>query len=1013
VVTSATYSQKQSSLLLLVACLALLTSCQQADRDSGTQQPATATMAPGAAVLPACEPDGRACLDARTARHCQADGRGYREQHCGKAESCLGGSCVSLRLASHETRLDRLDLLVPRGAGWLNAWASQGPYYARALRRIVEPTSRAFDHELAKGFRPRCRPTGMVSVHRRRYGKRKAGTRYHLLLGYAVVGRTQQAILKLGAQGHVRVWLGDELVADVDRTGSSSPLPDEVLRPITLSPGATPIAVAVGQKRGDPTGYWLRIHDRAGRVPPDLRWALAHGLSGACDLATLSRGKLHPAAVQDGFTVQAELGLLGLAPERARGLDYRITLGRGKRKEVLSRGRVGLDALLSNAPVPSTNVRLTKRRNTTLSLELSAAPGGLTDANAVTAVRRPLRYQPKRHARIVALANLAASLPDSIDADSRDSFQHAIDTLMGALATGHTDHSWLRKRTRRLEGLAESLSAGTDPYLKATGVLYRAYRSKLDGRLQPYVIYVPPSHARNKRRYPLIVVSHGLGQKPALALRTVFGMGPEEDEDRSWATRHLPPLPDLGAIVVAPWGYDGAGWRQLGEHDVLEVIARTQRHYRVDAARVSLTGYSLGGTVAFVVPLHYPDRFAAAAPLCGYPNLTTYESVRKRPKRPWEEQMLAKRFIGNYAFNGLHLPMNIVHGGQDGPHRSAIMAKRYRKLGYRRIFDLQDELGHNVWDHAYENGRMIAWLRQQRRPQQPDRARLRTGSYRYHRAFWIRLIAMSDQGKGLATIDASYQRSRGALTISTERVDAFAVSLNALGATGKSAPSTLAIDGRETGLSANLTVGRDQELVFVRNSDGFAQKPSVPDRRGRKRPSLSGPLDDVLRRPLLIIWGNRDPSQRETNRMVAEHHASHDHWAGAQLPAMADDQIDESLLRGRSLVLVGNPESNRVTARLAERLGVRFDDNGLLFRDKRHDGQDVGISVIRPHPLDEEHYVVLHAGVGPAGTLASRHLPRMAPDFLVYDSRITVEQGGELLGSRQVLDGGFFSDSWK
>src|SRR5262245_54874929 len=107
-----------------------------------------------------------------------------------------------------------------------------------------------------------------------------------------------------------------------------------------------------------------------------------------------------------------------------------------------------------------------------------------------------------------------------------------------------------------------------------------------------------------------------MGGEPGQALRTVVGSAPELDNMRTrWPARHLPGIADIGAFLVAPWGYGDSGQRHPGEDDVLRVIDEMRERYPIDPRRVSITGYSLGGTVSFTVPLHYPDRFSASAPL--------------------------------------------------------------------------------------------------------------------------------------------------------------------------------------------------------------------------------------------------------------------------------------------------------------------------------------------------------------------------------------------------------------
>jgi hypothetical protein len=419
-----------------------------------------------------------------------------------------------------------------------------------------------------------------------------------------------------------------------------------------------------------------------------------------------------------------------------------------------------------------------------------------------------------------------------------------------------------------------------------------------------------------------------------------------------------------------------------------------------------MTGASLGGTVSFVVPLHYPDVFSAAAPLCGYPNLLNWTSVRSVPHAPWEDVLLKKRYIGSYAENGLHLPLHIVHGGKDVPERSKVIADRYRALGYAHKFDVQDDLDHNVWDYGYEDGRMIAWLKAQKRPERPLRARLVTGEYRYSKAYWVRLIAMRDDA-GLAEIDARYIERDREVRVATRNVAAFALDLAGFAIP---ADAKAIVDGEAIPLPE-----RAGAVFFEAAPEGgaFRRVEQEPSRAGKKRPNVAGPLDDVLRHPLLIVYGTQDPAQTDANRAVAEHYASYDHWAYARFPIKADAETTPDDRTGKSLVLIGNPASNRVTAELIDALPVRFEADAITLRGKRFPGRDVGVSLIYPHPKSEGEYVVLHAGVGERGTLASRHLPQLVPDYLVYDARITAQRGDTLLDKRAVLDGGFFDASWR
>jgi len=203
------------------------------------------------------------------------------------------------------------------------------------------------------------------------------------------------------------------------------------------------------------------------------------------------------------------------------------------------------------------------------------------------------------------------------------------------------------------------------------------------------------------------------------------------------------------------------------------------------------------------------------------------------------------------------------------------------------------------------------------------------------------------------------------------------------------------------------------DMVWLDKQNGaFALVAEKPPRAGLKRAGVSGPLDDIDRHEKLIVYGTQDPAQIEANRLAAEHFATFDTFA-ARFPWKPDVEVTDDEIAKKSLILIGNTRSNRVTAMLEASLPVRFEPAALTFRGARYEGEDVGVSFIYPNPKNSEEYVVLHAGVTAAGTLASRHLPRFSPDFLVYDNRITVERGGHLLDKREVLAGGFFDTSWK
>jgi predicted peptidase len=161
---------------------------------------------------------------------------------------------------------------------------------------------------------------------------------------------------------------------------------------------------------------------------------------------------------------------------------------------------------------------------------------------------------------------------------------------------------------QRLEAAVAMLSKGQNPFAAERGEVERAYMAA-DGSLVPYRVYVPKSYD-GKTLQPLVVLLHGaLGNErsyfsPLYDEATIKG----EMEKRGW-------------IFVAPNGrgrfstYQGAGLE-----DVLQVIRAVQRDYKTDAARIYLTGHSMGGLGTWEVARAHPELFAAISSVAGAGN---------------------------------------------------------------------------------------------------------------------------------------------------------------------------------------------------------------------------------------------------------------------------------------------------------------------------------------------------------------------------------------------------------
>jgi pimeloyl-ACP methyl ester carboxylesterase len=203
-----------------------------------------------------------------------------------------------------------------------------------------------------------------------------------------------------------------------------------------------------------------------------------------------------------------------------------------------------------------------------------------------------------------------------------------------------------------------ALAKGRNPFERERGEVERAYRSR-DGNLVPYRIYVPANYDGGSAR-PLVVMLHGaLGDE-----RYYFSGLFDPEAIRSESERR-------GWILVGVNGRGRfSGYRGAALDDTFEVIAAVSREYRVDSARIYLTGHSMGGYGAWLIASRKPSVFAAVAPVSGGSPV---------PPNALPELLAPLKSV----------PVLIVHGARDGivtPDQSHAMLAAAQKAGLNATY---------------------------------------------------------------------------------------------------------------------------------------------------------------------------------------------------------------------------------------------------------------------------------------------------------------------------------------
>lgn len=201
-------------------------------------------------------------------------------------------------------------------------------------------------------------------------------------------------------------------------------------------------------------------------------------------------------------------------------------------------------------------------------------------------------------------------------------------------------------------------------------------------------------------RWPLVVFLHGAGERGAdnrLQLRYLPELlaSPEERE------RHP-------TYVLAPQCPAGTCWSALdldglkvsfpaepapAARAALAALDTLLEELPVDRDRVYLTGISMGGYGTWDLAARFPERWAAAAPVCGGGLVETARRLKD-------------------------LPLWAFHGGKDDvvpPEKSREMIAALERSGARPRYTEFPDVAHDSWTPAYQLEGFLDWLFSQRR----------------------------------------------------------------------------------------------------------------------------------------------------------------------------------------------------------------------------------------------------------------------------------------------------------
>lgn len=546
---------------------------------------------------------------------------------------------------------------------------------------------------------------------------------------------------------------------------------------------------------------------------------------------------------------------------------------------------------------------------------------------------------------------------------------------------------------------AGQLRQGQAPWLTATGLVVRGYVSRIDGSVQPYGLVVPATWATNRTRpRRLDVWLHGrdnhLTELKFLA-----------DRLRSYGE-----FAPANTFVLHPYGRYCNAFKFAGEVDVFEAMEHVKKSYRIDERRLAIRGFSMGGAGTWHLAAHYPDVWAVAAPGAGFAETAEYtKALAKDPKPPeWEQKLWQLYDATDYAANFFNLPVIAYDGAEDPQRQAADVMERAMKaegLVLGRVQGLK--VGHKYTPEAKKdlNNFVDGVMRRGQYPT-PRTVHFTTRTTRYNQGPYVTVARMErhwERADVHVRIAMDYS-----VTVKTTNVAELWLDLPNRGVDN----AQLTIDGQ---LVQRAGPGNSMAVVLFprlyKDSKGRwtqiiepGQGPKLAKVRG-----LQGPIDDAFMDSFLVVR----PTSAAQNAKVGE-------WAVAQMAKATnewraqfrgdarvkdDAQVTDEDIAGSNLVLFGDPQSNRLLARMAEKLPVQWASDSVRVGDKTFSAATHAPVFIFPNPLNPKRYVVVNSGFtfAAAGSGSNAQQTPKLPDYAVLD----VEKN-----ATPVL-AGFFDELWQ
>jgi predicted esterase len=518
---------------------------------------------------------------------------------------------------------------------------------------------------------------------------------------------------------------------------------------------------------------------------------------------------------------------------------------------------------------------------------------------------------------------------------------------------GSTPVSYAQQTLAAGNERAVQLANGNAPWMTQSGV--RGFYSRIDGSAQPYLLTMPDNYdAAAKRSYRLDIFMHGRDD-------TVLEQQFMAKSLTGYTSKPFAAAADR--FMLQPYGRYTNASRFAGETDGLEAIASVEKNYSIDPNRVVMAGFSMGGASAWSYIVHHADRWAGGAAGAGFTETEVFlrGALARQPQNDVQRTLWHMYDSTDYAINTFNVPVVAYSGEIDAQKQAAdAMAAAMLAEGLK----LEHIIGPNT-GHSYEPGarqrlqdRLDQLVSNGRNPV-PSEVRFTTWMLRYNKMFWVTVDAMGEEWQR-ARVNAKIEGN----TINASTTNVAALSLDFQAGLAPFQPGTkptLKIDTDTVQLPAVRT---DKSLTVGLVRSGKTWKTGSLNGL-RKMHGLQGPIDDAFMDAFVFVAPTGQPLSEVIGKWTREQadYAISEwvHFFRGEPRVRNDTDISSDDIANNNLALFGDPSSNAVYRRIADRLPIRWTASGVTVGSEKFDANHAPVFIF-PNPLNQKKYVVINSG---------------------------------------------------